>query len=375
MFGIAALFLGACDSASQARIEGTFAYFPNDSLTLYRLNLSNLIPIDTIVTNHRGYFSTRIKTKEGIPEFYYIGARGETMASLLVLSGDRIFVSVDSSKRIHSIVGSPESQLLHEVEVGMTLARHQYDSLMTLFLQSDPNSTEAIALNYALGAVYVKQKQAAIRFIFTHPSSMASVHVLFQHFSDDVPLFADSKDAIYFEHLYDSLRLLYPKSPYIAALIDQSAIRKKQMEISDKLLNAQELGFPDIVLPDVKAQPVALSLLKGKVIILSFWTSQDPLQKMANQDFMELYRKYASKGLAIYQVALDSDKTAWARTVAEQEIPWVSVCDGYGFSSVAATLYAVSKLPTHFLIDKNGELAGRDYTMDQLATEVARLCL
>jgi peroxiredoxin len=238
----------------------------------------------------------------------------------------------------------------------------------------DPKSAEATALNYALGSVYVKQKQGAIRFLFNHPRSMASVQVLFQKFSDDLPLFADFKDALYFQRLYDSLQPLYPKSPYIAALRDQSELRKRQMEINDKLLDAQELGFPDIVLPDVQAQPIALSLLKGKVIILSFWLSQDPRQRIANQDLLELYRKYASKGLAIYQVALDTDKTAWARTVAEQSLPWISVCDGYGTGSSIVSVYAITQVPTHFLINQAGDLVGRDFTLEQLNAEVAKLC-
>jgi len=374
LLGLAALFLGACNSSSKARIEGMLHNHPNDSLTLYHLDLSELVPLNTLVTNSRGAFSTRLKMREGFPEFYYIGHRGKTLSSMIVLPGDRISITLDTIKGVHSITGSPETQLLHEAEADMTFARHRYDSLMNLFLQLDPNSAEAVAINYALGSVYVKQKQAAIRFIFTHPRSMASVQVLFQKFSDAHPLFADLMDGLYFERLYDSLRPLYPKSPYITALRDQSDLRRRRMEINEKLLNARELGFPDIILPDVQAQPIALSLLEGRVIILSFWYSQDPLQRTANQEFLELYRKYASKGLAIYQVAVDTDKTSWARTVAEQGLPWISVCDGYGTASPAVSLYAVNKLPTHFLIDKSGELVGRDFSVEELTNQLTKLC-
>ena len=374
LFGIATLFLGACHPATMAKIEGTFHNYPNDSLTLCRLNLSELVTLRTIATNRMGAFSTRLKMRAGFPEFYYLCHQGKTLSSFVLLPGDRISIALDTLKHIHTITGSRETQMLHEAEAGMTLARRQYDSLMNLFLPLDPNSADALALNYALGSVYVKQKQAAIRFVFSHPRSMASVQVLFQKFSDAHPLFADFHDALYFERLYDSLRPLYPQSPYITALRDQSDSRKRSMAINDKLLNARELGFPDIMLPDVQAQPVALSLLEGKVIILSFWYSQDPLQRMANQELLALYQKYASKGLAIYQVALDTDKTSWARTVAEQGLPWISVCDGYGTASSVVSLYAISKLPTHFLIDKNGELLGRDYSVEELTTQVAKLC-
>jgi len=173
---------------------------------------------------------------------------------------------------------------------------------------------------------------------------------------------------------YDSLQPLYPRSPYISALRDQSEWRKKQIEINDKFLNITELGFPDIVLPDMQAQPVALSQLTGKAIILSFWYTQDSRQRIANQELLDLYQKYASKGLEIYQVALDTDKTAWARAVTEQALPWVSVCDGYGTGSPAVSTYAVTKIPTHFLINKEGDIIGRDYSMEQLDKELAKIC-
>ena len=244
---------------------------------------------------------------------------------------------------------------------------------MRQFLALESSSTDAIALNYALGAVYVKQKQAAIRFIFSHPRSMASVQLMFQQFSDELPLFADVNDAFYFQRLYDSLQPLYPKSPYITALYDQSEWRKREMVLNDLLLDMKELGFPDIALPDVHAQPSALSKLSGQVIILSFWLSHDLSQRMANQELLELYRKYASRGLEIYQVALDTDKTAWARAVADQALPWISVCDGFGVGSSAVSLYEVTKVPTFFLIDKNSDIVGRDFSMEQLKSEVAKL--
>ncbi|MCL2728087.1 MAG: AhpC/TSA family protein [Bacteroidales bacterium] len=374
LFGAAILFFNACNSSSKAKVEGTFAGYPDDTLDFYRLNLSELVKVDSVVTNSQGGFKVRLETKSGFPEFYYVMNREKTLSSLLVLPGDRISITADSLQRIQNVTGSDETRFLHEVESGMAKARHQFDSLMRLFVALDSNTPEAIELNYALGELYVKQKQAAIKFIFTHPRSMASVQLMFQSFSDDLPLFADVNDALYFQRLYDSLQPLYPRSPYIAALRDQSEWRRKEMEINDILLNVQERGFPDLVIPDVQAKPVALSEFHGKVVILSFWLSQDPGHRMVNHELLELYRVYAPKGLEIYQVALDTDKTAWARAIADQALPWISVCDGFGAGSTAVSAYAVTQVPTSFIIDRNGDILGRDFSMEQLKVEVARLC-
>jgi len=374
LFYTASLFLFcACNSTSKVKVVGSYAAAPNTRLEISRLNLSQVITVDSIVTDRKGNFSFRLPAQKGFPEFYYIMKDGKQITSLLLLPGDRVSLFFDSTHQI-KVKGSVETEYLLEAEEAMRKSKYLYDSLMQRAMQLVPDSPEAISLNYALGALYVKQKQGAIRFLFNHPRSMASVQVLFQKFSDDLPLFADPKDMLYFQRLYDSLQPLYPRSPYIAALREQSEMKKWQMDMDEKLLNMQELGFPDIVLPDVKAKLVALSSLKGKVILLSFWLSQDPRQRIENQELLELYRKYAVKGLEIYQVALDSDKTSWARTVADQALPWISVCDGYGAKSIAASTYVVTQVPSHFLINKSGDIVGRDFSMNQLNVELAKLC-
>ncbi|MCL2738908.1 MAG: AhpC/TSA family protein [Bacteroidales bacterium] len=365
------LLTAACNPASKVKVEGN--YIPDTKLEVRRLNLSHLVTVDSVFTDRKGNFSFSLPAKKGFPEFYYIVQDEKPLSSLLLLAGDRVSVAIDQTTGHVEVKGSAETAYLHEAEAAMKLSQHRYDSLMQHFLSSNPGSAEAVALNYALGDVYVKQKQGAIRFIFNRPRSMASVQVLFQQFSDELPVFADFKDAIFFQHVYDSLRQFYPRSPYVAALREQAEFKRKQMELNDHLLNAKELGFPDISLPNIQAEPVALSLLKGKVILLSFWLSQDPRQRMANQDLLELYRRYAPV-LEIYQVALDTDKAAWARTITEQQLPWVSVCDGYGLGSGAVATYAVSQLPANFLIDKNGDIVGRDLFGEELASALARLC-
>jgi len=371
---VVTLFLvSTCNRSSIVKVNGSYAAAPETQLEISRLNLSRLVAVDSVFTDSKGNFSFRLPAQKGFPEFYYITQEGKPLTSLLLFAGDHITLTIDRNKSVR-IIGSVETDYLHEIEDVMRNSQHQYDSLMKQFLQLDPKSTEAVSLNYELGSIYVKQKQGAIRFLFNHPKSFASVLVLFQKFSDELPLFADPKDMLYFQRLYDSLQPLYPRSPYIAALREQSEMKKWQIDMDEKLLNIQELGFPDIIIPDVYAKPMALSSLKGKVILLSFWLSQDPRQRIENQELLELYRKYAVKGLEIYQVALDTDKTSWARTITDQALPWISVCDGYGVKSTAVSTYAVTKVPSRFLINKSGDIVGRDFSLEQLNVELAKLC-
>mgnify|MGYP003049660449 FL=1 len=76
-----------------------------------------------------------------------------------------------------------------------------------------------------------------------------------------------------------------------------------------------------------------------------------------NLALRELYNKYASQGLVIYQISLDADEHFW-KTAADN-LPWICVRDPQGPYSTYLNLYGVTQLPTAFLVNRNNELSLR----------------
>ena len=68
-----------------------------------------------------------------------------------------------------------------------------------------------------------------------------------------------------------------------------------------------------------------------------------------------LYEDYHSKGFEIYQAAIDPDKAGWAQVVKQQNLPWISVCDGLGADSPYVVTYNLQALPATYII-ADGEL-------------------
>jgi peroxiredoxin len=102
-----------------------------------------------------------------------------------------------------------------------------------------------------------------------------------------------------------------------------------------------------------------------------FWTVADPNQKMFNNDLMEIYNKYKSAGLEIYQVSIDTDKTAWATAVKEQNLPWISVCDGKGAASIAVATYNVTAIPSMFVFNRKGDIVASNDLFSKSKVEEA----
>jgi len=265
--------------------------------------------------------------------------------------------------------------LLQKLNNDLQKSNRRFDSLMRL-AEAEPNRNTAMAiqLNRELGNVYVEQYRQALRFITENPRSLIGVSALNQQLPNGLPVFSRDEDAFRYKTVFDSLVVYYPNSEYVLALRDEYERRFQYLELQNKMEQAGELGFIDIHLPNTTAEPVALSSLKGNVILVYFWISADKEQLMYNNELKELYEKYNKKGFSIYQIALDTDKTVWARTVKEQQLPWVNVCDGLGRMSPALQAYNIKNLPTAFLINKNGDLVATNIANKDIAKKVNELC-
>ena len=177
------------------------------------------------------------------------------------------------------------------------------------------------------------------------------VPILYQMIAPGFPLFGQQTDAIHFKNISDSLSTVYPESKYVRALSREAERRFKLLELNSKIQNAEPVDFLDIELPDVKGVKRKLSEVSGKVVLVHFWTSSNAAQKMFNQDVLKpVYADFHSKGLDIYQVALDSDKAEWARTVKNQGLEWVNVCDSRAAASPYVGSYNLATLPVSYLL-------------------------
>ena len=251
-----------------------------------------------------------------------------------------------------------------------------FDSLTNELAAISENGDQAeiSRLKRELGTLYVKCKQNAIKYIYTHPKSLSVIPVLYQKTSSGLPVFAQATDAILMERVYDTLRTVYPASPYLVSLADEVSLRRNALEIQNRMASAEEVDFPEIVLSDVNGQQQSLTALKGNVIVLMFWDASNVQQRVYNTDLKMLYEKYHRRGLEIYQVGLNSNKTAWAMQVKEQGLPWISVCDPAAGASVGAMLYNITQLPSMYVISRDGSIQSRDvFDMRMLENEIRRL--
>lgn len=149
----------------------------------------------------------------------------------------------------------------------------------------------------------------------------------------------------------------------------------------DAKLKAQPVAVgveaPEINLPNPDGKKIALSSLKGDVVLLDFWASWCRPCRMTNPHVVELYKKYNKKGFDIFNVSLDGiddkraaayqnnsdmiaqamdlEKSKWKAAIKQDKLTWKNhVSELRSWSSPVAATYGVNSIPKTFLIDRKG---------------------
>ena len=376
LVAVVAGMLASCASKDNAVIELQVPGAGNKEVLLSKLQVNRVGVLDTLVLDAQGRAKCKVDVKEDNPDFYYLSYNHKRLASLLLKGGDKVKVSVDTLGNGLEIKGSEESLKLAAVEKKIYDATARFDSLSAELVNAvEASDAQKVAdLQVEVSKFFVKYKREALAHMMKDPSSLSNITLLYQKFNNELTVFGDVLDVVYFRKIYDSLKVVYPKSMYVNALKDDVDRYQKAFEFNNKMTLAGEQAFPEIALPDTKGQTRKMSELLGKPFILFFWTSTLDQQKMYNHDLKELYAKYHSKGLEIYQVSADVDKTQWATVVKEQELPWINVCDGRGTASIVLNTYAVTQLPTLFIFDKAGNIVAKNiFDKKELDRELGKL--
>lgn len=364
---MAAAVLCGCQT-SKIELSGRLVGHEQKMLYIEQSGPAKPTRIDSVLLDSTGSYHLTIEEGTPLPELYLLKCDAEQVP-LLLKSGECVEVnSLGSITRNYTVEGSAESALLRDFYAHYTDQLQQLDRLAALHARSSGKERQRVMEEYT--ELFRQTKRDQLRFVVENKGSLAAVYALYQRLPGDSYLFNAESDVIYYRTVAEAVEQNYPESAYVKSL--KSDIER--MEQQQKLLsNVHEASFPDLELTDMYGRKVRLSSLEGQVILLDFWSAQLGNSNALNAELKKSYQKYHDRGFEIYQVAVDISKALWINTVQEQQLPWISVSDLQGENSIACRLYQVSKLPMNFLINRRGEIVGRNLYGAELDSKVESL--
>jgi len=129
----------------------------------------------------------------------------------------------------------------------------------------------------------------------------------------------------------------------------------------------ENMLFPDVSLRNPDGEAIALSSLKGKVVLVEFWASYCMVCTEEHcYYFKPLYNTFKDKGFEIYSVSIDSSANNWLKMIDKNELDWIQVSDLMGTDSPISKQFAVNALPTNYLLDQDGKIIAKNVDVSKL---------
>jgi peroxiredoxin len=262
--------------------------------------------------------------------------------------------------------------LVQELNNKLTVTKHRIDSIrnrVDAFRSANPDQKNK--WNSELAEIKKKQIDYSTDFVQKHPFSMSSVLALYQKFDDSNYVIQDLQSL---KVAASALNSIFPKSEHVKALYANTQrlmVQEKNNKLQAFIAENGE-NSPDISLPNHNGRVISLSSLKAKVILIQFWSALNRDSRYQNQALVELYNKYKSKGLEIYQISIDTDRSAWLGAIEQDGLSWINVGDMKGCVS-AQHNYNIQQIPSNYILDGERRIVARDLMGPALDQAVGKL--
>jgi thiol-disulfide isomerase/thioredoxin len=376
---ISVIVFSSCQKSNQFSIGGKITHAEGDTIYLEELLVSSTKPVGKQKIDEKGEF--KFKGETSIPTYYLLKLNGNKFITLLVDSVDQIVVEADAANfgREYVVQGSIGSMQVKELTESLNRTEHKLDSLRQL-RNLNVGNPDFEALNAKWNQEYISliedQSKFSTNFVLNNPFSMASVFALYQRYRDQGN--GDQnyviKDLQTMRTAASALNAIYPNSVLVKALYENTLqyLRDEKALQMKKFIEQEGVNSPEVLLPDLYGKEVALSSLRGKVVLLHFWAAEDQGSRSLNPLLVDVYQKYKPKGLEIYQVNVGKDRNAWLDAIDNDKLKWINVGDLEG-STKAVLNYNIQAIPFNYILDREGKIVARNLTGPELDKALARI--
>lgn len=376
LFALAISALYSCTNSNSKNstgfeLKGTLSNSKGESIYLEKLSQSGTVIIDSALIDEKGEFlMNAVSPKIG---FYRLRINDANFAMMVLDSAQKVIITGDARDlgNTFNADGSPDTKLFLEYNALAQNQKRRTDSLENVFrtalvtlkldsLRADSLSKE---LQKPYEAMVNEYSEVVAKKIKENTASFASIMAIQQ-------LRPEQYFDVY-KALDKGLTEKYPNNNDIKSF--HGMVQQTEMMVARTEAVKPGKEAPELVLPMPNDKELALSSLRGKVVLIDFWASWCKPCRKEMPNVIRAYNKFKSKGFEIYGVSLDKDRDAWLEAISKDGLTWPQVSDLKFWQSEAVQTYAIQSIPFTVLLDKEGKIIATDLRGAELEKKLAEV--
>lgn len=374
---VAALVITSC-GGGKFHVKGNITKAKDSVLYFENMSLDGPVAIDSVKLSESGEFSFSDDAPDA-PEFYRLRIANQII-NLSVDSTETITVKADYPRMStgYTVEGSEQCNVIKD----LALKQINLQAFVT-GIENNPAIGYDAVEDTIVKTIEKYKEYIKLNYIYKQPMKASSYFALFQTIGNRL-IFnprQSKEDIKAFAAVATSWDTYYPNSLRGENLHNIAIEGMKNVRILENKLAASQRGIDpskvnvsniiEIALADNHGNQRRLTDMKGRVVLLDFHVFGAEGSTQRIMKLREIYNKYHSKGLEIFQVSFDPDEHFWKTQTAA--LPWICVHDDAAMNSNLLTLYNIQQLPTFFLVDKSNVLYKRDAQIKNLDAEIQSL--
>lgn len=368
-----ALYSCSTDSGNKTgfEIKGNLLNSKGEAIYLEKLTQAGVTTIDSAIIDEKGEF----KMDHASPSigFYRLKINASNFCMLVLDSAQKVTITGDARDlgNTFKTEGSPDTKLFAEYNVLAQGQKMRTDSLENIFRTAmvtlKLDSLRADSLSKELQKPYevmvAQYSDIVAKKIKENSTSFASIMAIQQ-------LRPENYLDVY-KLLDKGLTEKYPDNKDIKSF--HGMVQQTEMMVARTEAIKVGSEAPELILPMPNDKDLALSSLRGKVVLVDFWASWCAPCRKELPNVKRCYEKYKNKGFEILGVSLDKERDAWIEAISKEGLTWPQVSDLKFWQSEAVQVYAIQSIPYTLLIDKEGKIIATDLRGAELDKKLAEV--